>query len=120
MVHCLRSHPINFEDNRINSDECIVLLRFFGGHLENNTFLEIFTEILCNNYLLDFILPKTNYSEYLLQSVFSASTRQLLWGERGFLMTTVAHVVFNEFLSKFHTILHIVSGLTKSILRTIG
>ena len=30
-------------------------------------------------------------------------------------MTTVAHVVFNEFLSKFYTILRIVSGLTKSI-----
>ena len=35
-------------------------------------------------------------------------------------MTTVAHVVFNEFPSKFYPILRTISGLTKSILRTIG
>ena len=68
IAHCLRSHPINFEDNRINSDEYIVLLRFFGGHLGNNTILGIFTKIVYNNYLPDYIPQKTNYSEHLLQS----------------------------------------------------
>ena len=31
---------MKFEDNRINSDEDMVLLRFYGGHLEKTLSLE--------------------------------------------------------------------------------
>ena len=47
IAHSLSCHQINFEVNRIDGDEYIVFLRFFGGH--------VFTKILYRNYLLHYI-----------------------------------------------------------------
>ena len=39
--YCAHSHQINFEDNQINGDEDIALLRFFAAILEKSLSLEL-------------------------------------------------------------------------------